>query len=94
MNEVRKLFEDSMNIDFLGATLSNPKSKEGIKKIKDMKRGEYFTLRPVAEPKESQVFIRGEYDRTEKRYECIQFSDMCSTRYIKGDKEVYTDFIF
>ena len=62
--------------------------------IKSLKRGEYFTLRPIAEPKESQVFIRGEYDQAEKKYECIKFSNMCETRYFKGDKEVYTDFIF
>lgn len=64
------------------------------RKLKNLKKGEYFTLRPISNPKESQVYIRGEYDRYEKKYECIQFSDMCSTRYIKGDKEVYTDFIF
>ena len=34
MNEVRKLFEESLNIDFLGATLSNPKNKDGVKKMK------------------------------------------------------------
>ena len=64
------------------------------KKLKNVKQGEYFTLRPIAEPKESQVYIRGEYDRSEARYECIKFSDMCNSRLFKGDKEVYTDFIF
>ena len=34
MKEVRALFEESLNIDFLSATLSNPKSKEGVTKIK------------------------------------------------------------
>ena len=34
MNEVRKLLQESLNIEFLGATLSNPKSKDGVKKIK------------------------------------------------------------
>ena len=63
------------------------------RKLKNLKRGEYFTLRPVAEPKESQVYIKGEYDRYEKKYECIKFSDMCNPRLFKGDKEVYTDFI-
>lgn len=62
--------------------------------LKSLKPGEYFTLRPIAEPKESQVYIRGEYDRTEKKYECIKFSDMCDSRLLKGDKKVYTDFIF
>ena len=34
MNEIKKLFQESLNIDFLGATLSNPKTKDGVKKIK------------------------------------------------------------
>ncbi len=34
MNEIRKLFQESLNIDFLGATLSNPKNKDDVKKIK------------------------------------------------------------
>lgn len=34
MEELRKLLIECLNIDFLGATLSNPKSKDGITKIK------------------------------------------------------------
>lgn len=34
MLEVKTLLEQSLNIDFLGATLSNPKAKDGIKKVK------------------------------------------------------------
>ena len=64
------------------------------RKLKNLKRGEYFTLKLIAEPKENQVYIRGEYDRYEGKYECIKFSDMCYSRLFKGDKEVYTDFIF
>lgn len=63
-------------------------------KLKDLKIGEYFTLKPIEEPKENQVYIRGEYDRTEKKYECGKFSDISYTRYINGDREVYTDFTF
>lgn len=36
-------------------------------KLKDIKKGEYFTLKPIAEPKESQVYIKEEYDRSEKK---------------------------
>ena len=36
MNEVRKLFQESLNIDFLGATLSNPKNKDDVKKINEL----------------------------------------------------------
>lgn len=34
MEELRKLLVECLNIDFLNATISNPKSKEGITKIK------------------------------------------------------------
>ena len=63
-------------------------------KLKDLKIGEYFTLKPIEEPKENQVYIRGEYDRTERKYECGKFSDISYTRYIDGNREVYTDFTF
>lgn len=63
-------------------------------KLKDLKIGEYFTLKPIPEPKENQVYTRGEYDRTERKYECGKFSDISYTRYIDGNKEVYTDFVF
>lgn len=63
-------------------------------KIKDLKKGEFFTLKPLEYPKESQVYIRGEYDRTEKKYDCGKFSDICYSRMFSGNKEVYTDFVF
>lgn len=62
--------------------------------VKQLKKGEWFTLKPISEPKESQVFVRGEYDRTEKKYECGKFSDISYSRLLKGDTEVYTDFVF
>ena len=34
MQEIKSLLEDNLNIDFLGATLSNPKDKGGITKVK------------------------------------------------------------
>lgn len=63
-------------------------------KLKELKEGEYFTLKPIAEPKESQVYIRGEYDRIEKKYDCGKFSDISYSRFLKGNTEVYTDFTF
>ncbi len=62
--------------------------------IKDLKKGDFFTLKPLEYPTEKQVYIRGEYDRTEKKYECIRFDDISTTRYFPGSKEIYTDFIF
>ena len=63
-------------------------------KVKDLKIGDYFTIKPIENPKESQVYIRGEYDRTDKKYCCGKFDDISASRLFDGNKEVYTDFIF
>ena len=65
-----------------------------MRKIKDLKIGEYFTLRKIDEPKESQVYIRGEYDRSLRKFECGKFDDISAYRNFAGDKEVYTEFTF
>lgn len=62
--------------------------------VKELKKGEYFTLKPMENPKESQVFVRGDYDRSAKKYEAFRFSDVCDTRLLKPTTEVYTDFTF
>lgn len=64
------------------------------KTIKDLKKGEWFTLKPIAEPKPSQVFIRDEYDRSERKYTDIYWNDICRTRSLKPSTPVYTDFTF
>ena len=63
-------------------------------KLKELKRGEFFTLKEYAEPKENQVWIKGEYDRSSKSYECTRFSDMNDYRYIKADRNIYIEFVF
>ena len=63
-------------------------------KIKDLKKGEFFTLKPLENPKENQVYIRGEYDRSCKKYDCGKFSDISYSRFFDGNKEVYTEFTF
>lgn len=65
-------------------------------KLKELKKGDFFTLKPHGEKcvSSSQVFIRGEYDRTEKKYDCGRYDDIGYSRYFSGNKEVYTDFIF
>lgn len=65
-----------------------------MKKLKDLKKGEYFTLKPITNPTEKQVYIKGDYDRTEKKYDCGRFHDISLNKYIKGDTIVYTDFTF
>ena len=63
-------------------------------KIYDLKKGDFFTLRPIEEPKESQVWIRGEYDRSQHLYECTRFDDISEIRYLKGTREVFIGFTF
>ena len=65
-----------------------------MRKIKDLKNGEFFTLRKIDEPKDSQVYIRGEYDRSLRKYSCGKFDDISASRNFSGDKEVYTEFVF
>ena len=72
------------------ATLTN----ETPKLLKDLKPGEWFTLKPYEEAKESQVYIREEYDREEKKYWCGKFCDTSYCRLLKGSTPVYTEFTF
>ena len=62
--------------------------------VKELKKGEFFTKKPIADPTDSQVWIRGAYDREQKKFECVCFADCNKYCYIKGSKEVYTEFTF
>lgn len=63
-------------------------------KIKELKKGDFFTKKAIESPRETQVWIRGEYDRSAKKYECTRFDDASACCYLKGEKEVFTDFVF
>lgn len=65
-------------------------------KLKDLKHGDFFTLRPIEYPSDTQVYIRerDSYCRSDKRYYCRKFGDWCYSRGFKGDRVVYTDFTF
>lgn len=65
-------------------------------KLKELKKGDLFTLKPHGEKHvtDSQVYIKGEYDRTEKKYDCGRADDISYSRYFDGNKTVYTDFVY
>lgn len=65
-----------------------------MKKLKELKRNDLFTLKEIEHPTESQVYVKGEYDRSEKKYLCWKYSDINAWRYIKADKLVNVDFYF
>ena len=65
--------------------------------LSQLKRGEYFTLKPFVRPTADQVFIKGAFDRKENKYDCERYNAKCrdgASRMIKGDHLVYTGFVF
>ena len=65
-----------------------------MKTLKELKKGDFFTLKPIENPTERQVLIKGEYDRTSKRYICYRFHDISESVLRDGNRTVYTDFTF
>lgn len=62
--------------------------------IKELKKGDYFTIKSIENPTDKQVYIRGDYDRSSKKYFCGRCDDICYERSFKGDKEVFVDFVY
>ena len=65
-------------------------------KLKELKRGEYFTRKSLneREAKPSQVYIKEDYDRSTKKYWCQKWDDISKGIELKGDTEAYQDFVF
>lgn len=65
------------------------------KKLRELREGEFFTLNDHGEePDEKYVYIRGAYERSERKYEVSKFSDYNATRFLRGDRVVYVGFTF
>lgn len=91
-SDVIEIFEDD---EVLTVVLNTKKeSNSNAKTIREIKKGDFFTLKEIAEPKESQVYIKGDYDKSTKTYSCYKFSDVNNERFLKGSKEIYTGFTF
>jgi len=63
-------------------------------KVKELKKYQWFTRKPIMYPTDKQVFIRQGYYRDINKYECMRFSDINDCIYLKGDTIVYTNFTF
>lgn len=63
-------------------------------RLDSLKKGDFFTLVPTDCPRESQVYVKDSYDRSDRKYVAIKFNDISSSRLFPGDKLVYADFIF
>lgn len=64
--------------------------------ISELPYGRYFTLEYVSGQRveKTQVYVRGEYDRLEKKYSCHTFADINKEIFFNGNTEVYEAFIF
>ena len=58
--------------------------------LKDVKKGEF--IRRKADSK--VTYIKGDYDRTNKDYSCINFDDINKELFIKGTTKVWIGFTF
>lgn len=70
--------------------------------LKDVPKGTYFITTKTAKgldpqtltPRESSVWVKGDYDRSSKSYSCYKFNDICHEKFFKGKTLVSQDFIF
>lgn len=60
-----------------------------VMKVKELKQGEYFKLSP-----NGRVYVRGYYERSERKYECYLFDDVNHETFLRGYREVIVGFDF
>lgn len=61
-----------------------------MKTIRELKHGEFFRLKPDSK----KTYVRGDYDRSEKKYSCIDYDDFNHERFFCGNQIVLVDFTF
>ena len=61
-----------------------------VKTIKELKKGEFFKRKEDSK----RVYIRGDYIRSERRYECQAFDDINQFITLKPDTKVFIGFTF
>ncbi len=67
------------------------------KLLKDVKPGEWFTLKRPADENyvpDNLVWVRDAYDHSERKYECYKWSDMNHWSLKKGTCKVWVGFTF
>jgi hypothetical protein len=58
--------------------------------LRTIKSGEFFRRRIDAKT----TFVRGDYDRTDKKFEAYDFEDINRFVYLKGATPVFVEFEF
>ena len=64
-------------------------------KLKELKKGKYFRMVSPSGLLSIEVYIKGGYDRSEKKYLCASCFDIYgSGRYIRSNQEISTEFVY
>jgi len=61
-----------------------------LKSLKDIEKGEYFKRKPESKT----IYTKGDYDRSQKKYQCDNESDISKCIYLKGDTVVSVGFTY
>lgn len=62
-----------------------------IKALKDVKKGEFFR---TTNNENGIVYVKGDYDRSDKKYSCYAWKDYNKEIFVKGNKNVFVDFTY
>ena len=64
------------------------------KQLRELKKGEWFTIKELESPDESQVWVKDHYNRDDKTFTCHCFGDVNRERFFKANKAVFVGFTF
>ena len=62
-----------------------------MKMLKNVKKGDLFRLKDT---QTAPVWVKGEYVRSEKAYECWKYEDCRHFSLFRSEKKVFTDFYY
>lgn len=65
-----------------------------VKTLKELNHGDYFKIVNSKGQMSKTVYVKKEYDRSERKYMATRFDDISASRLLKGTQTVTTDFIF
>lgn len=71
-----------------GARKNAGQAAPGLYPISSLKKGEYFKRKPDAR----KVYVKGDYDRSERTYTGTDTEDISRAIYLKGTTRVYVGF--
>lgn len=68
--------------------------EEGIYELRELAKGEFFRRTRKDGTPYGPVYTKGDYDRSEKAYDCGKYEDICESSLFKPAAKVYAGFIY